>query len=122
MGGRKVVLGASRIAQGGSKSARGARITALGLGESKIARAGIKLGGSKIVRGAIKLGGSRLIRAGSFLNICPRRWCIVLIWIVMVLLGWGRSARSKIVRGAIKIMGMVIALCICCHLLAMVLL
>ena len=65
MKGRKVLLGASGIAQGGSKSARRISVCALGLGESKIelgeskiARAVIKLGGSKIACGAIKLGGS----------------------------------------------------------------
>ena len=64
-------MGASRIAQGGSKSARGARISvcALGLGESKIARAVIKLGGSKF---AIKQGGSVMKLGGSVCIVAGR--------------------------------------------------
>ena len=67
MGGRKVVLGASRIAQGGSRCAP--NISAFGLGESEIDGVVIKLGGSKIARGAIKHGvGSEIFRIGARRN------------------------------------------------------
>ena len=63
--GKTVPLGACKIAQGRSKSARMISVCALGLGESKIelgeskiASTVIKLGGSKIARAVLKLGGS----------------------------------------------------------------
>jgi hypothetical protein len=91
-------LGGSKIAQGASKSARDARISEFGLGGIKIGRGGR----SKIAQGVIKLGASDA-RMSEF--------------------GLGGSVikmgGSEIVWGAFKLMGRVIALCICCHLPAM---
>ena len=66
MGGRKIVLVASNIAQGGSNIGRGASKSAFELGGSKIARGASKLGGSMIALGGSDMvGKSCLIKMGN---------------------------------------------------------
>ena len=48
MGGREVVVGRSKISQGGSKFARGARKSTFGPSRSKITWEGILLAGTEI--------------------------------------------------------------------------
>ena len=94
-------LGGNKIAQGASKGARDARISEFGLGGIKIGRNGR----SKIAQGVSKLSASDA-RISEF--------------------GLGGSVIKmggrEIAWGAFKLMGMVIALCICSHLPAMKLL